>query len=88
MIRLNVTIKFHKAVISLNTSAARFKVCSCAAVIGETAIFLPVQKRHLLAENEFTSLISPSAVFLQTSVNINPCFYAANMQSCTCELVD
>ncbi len=39
-------------------------------------------------ENEFTSLISPSAVFLQTNVKMNPCFYAANMQSCKCELVD
>ncbi len=84
MIRLNVTIKFHKAVISLNMSAACYKVCCwaafCAAVTGETAIFLPFQKRHLMAENALSFLISQSAVFVQTNVTINPCFYAANMQ--------
>lgn len=85
-------IKFQKAVISLNMNAARFKVCCwaafCAAITGETAIFLLFQKCHLQAENELAFLISPSTVFVQTNVKINPCFYAANMQSCKCELVD
>ncbi len=44
-------------------------------VIGETAIFLPFQKHHLVAENES---VSPSAVFVQTNAKIHPCFYAAS----------
>ncbi len=44
-----------------------------------TSLFLPFQKCHLRAENEFAFLISPSADFVQNKV-----FFT----SCKCKLVD
>ncbi len=54
----------------------------CTGVNRETTIFLPLQKPHLVADNEFTFFNKPSVVYVQINVKINPLFYAANMYSC------
>ncbi len=78
-ILLNVMIRHQKAIISLNKyEYCTLKVRCCTAlytaVTWKISIFLPFQKRHLLAENELAFSISLSAVFVQTKDKIDPYF--------------
>ncbi len=45
------------------------------AVTREIAIFQPLQKCHLLSENDTFIFNQPSAVSVQNSVKIDPYFY-------------
>lgn len=64
-------------------SVACFKFCCAALCAAISWSYISAVPKAPCAFS-----ISLTAVFVQNNVKINSCFYAANTQSCKCELVD